>query len=193
MKMKRKIIGILVFAFLTAWSAAAIAEPFDERDRPPSKEQMEKVRKRIETMRMWKLTSALELNEKMSAQVFPVLSSYDRKRAEAEVALREGMRELRDAVKEKNEEKMKSALARLDQSHSALQRTNDEERAELKKILSVEQQAKYVLFQQEFNREIRELIGEARERRGEGPGRDQRFPPRSADERSGPMRPQPGR
>lgn len=191
--MNRKITGLLVLVFLTAWSAAAIAEPFDDRDRPPSKEQMEKVRKKIETMRMWKLTSALDLNEKISAQVFPVLNSYDRKRAEAEVAVRDGMRELREAVRERNEAKMKAALGRLEQSHASLQRTNDEERAELRKILSVEQQAKFVLFQQEFNREIRELIGEARERRGDGPGRDQRFPPRTADERNGPMRPQPGR
>ncbi|MBI5074431.1 MAG: hypothetical protein HZB62_04595 [Nitrospirae bacterium] len=191
--MNRKIAGLLVFVFLMAWSAAAIAEPFDDRDRPPSKEQMEKVRKKIETMRMWKLTSALDLNEKISAQVFPVLNSYDKKRAEAEAAVRDGMRELREAVKEKNEAKMKAALGRLEQSHTALQRTNDEERADLRKILSVEQQAKFVLFQQEFNREIRKLIGEARERRGEGPGRDQRFPPRTADERNGPIRPQPGR
>ncbi|MBI5633607.1 MAG: hypothetical protein HZA15_09035 [Nitrospirae bacterium] len=191
--MNRKIAGLLVFVFLTAWSAAAIAEPFDDRDRPPSKEQMEKVRKKIETMRMWKLTSALDLNEKISAQVFPVLNSYDRKRAEAEAAVRDGMRELREAVKEKNEAKMKAALGRVEQNHAALQRTNDEERAELRKILSVEQQAKYVLFQQEFNRELREFIGEARERRGEGPGRDQRFPPRTEDERNRPIRSQPGR
>ncbi|MBI5846565.1 MAG: hypothetical protein HZB31_01175 [Nitrospirae bacterium] len=192
--MNRKITGLLVFVFLTAWSAAAIAEPFDDRDRPPSKEQMEKVRKKIETMRMWKLTSALDLNEKISAQVFPVLNSCDRKRAEAETGVREGMRELRAAVKEKNEAKMKAALDRLEQNHTALQRTNDEERAELRNILSLEQQAKYVLFQQEFNREIRELIDEARERRGDGPGsRDQRFSPRTADERNGPIRPQPGR
>lgn len=173
--MKKQYTGIILFVCLAIWPLAAMAEQpnvYDrDHDRPPSREQMEKVRKKIETMRMWKLTSALDLDEKSSAQLFPVLNKYDRKRAESEAAVRDSIRELRDSLREKNEARLKVILERLEQGHKGIQRINDEERAELRKLLTVEQQARFVLFQQEFNRDVRELIGESRERRGEGPGR----------------------
>lgn len=163
--MERHIVRILfVILMVFAFCTDAKAVPPEDIDRPPSKGQFEKVRKRIETLRMWKLTQALDLDEKTSSQLFPVLSKYDKKRAEIEKSMREGMKELREAVKEKREGNLKSILDRLEQNHSAMQTLNDEERAELKKILTIEQQAKYVIFQQEFDREIRKIIAESREK-----------------------------
>jgi len=182
-----------IFCLITGVPVTVFAEPPGDPDRPPSREQMEKVRKKIETMRMWKLTTALDLDEKSSAQLFPVLNKFDKKRAESEAAVRDSMRELRDTLKEKNEAKLKGILDKLEQGHKGIQKVNDEERTELRKILTVEQQARFILFQQEFSREVREMIGEARDRRGEGPGREQRPVPRNRFDREGPGRPDPGR
>jgi len=164
----------LLFFLVVGFAGNSMAEFPGDYDRPPKKEQMEKVRKRVETLRMWKLTKALDLDEKTSAQLFPLLNGYDKKRAEIERALWTGMKDLRDSLRERSEGRLRDILDRLEMDHKALQRINDEERAEVKKILTVEQQAKFVLFQVEFNKEIRRIIAEARDKRQEGtipPGR----------------------
>ncbi|GAB4417374.1 MAG: hypothetical protein OHK0032_13420 [Thermodesulfovibrionales bacterium] len=170
--MRKTILKILLSAFmLVAFAAAGMAEPPDF-ERPPSKEQMEKVRERIETLRMWKLTKALDLDEKTSAQLFPLLNKYDRKRFVIEQALRDGMRDLRDALRNRREGQLRGILDRLEQNHKEMQRVNDEEWAEMKRILTIEQQARFIIFKQEFDREIRKIIAEARERRPERFGKD---------------------
>lgn len=158
--------SLFVMALVLGFASVGIAEP-PEFDRPPTKEQMEKVRERIETLKMWKLTKALDLDEKTSAQVFPLLSKYDKKRAEIEHALRNDMKNLRDALKDKRAAQLKGILDRLEQNHRALQKVNDDERTDLKTILTLEQQARFIIFQQEFDREIRKIIAENREKRAE--------------------------
>lgn len=162
----------LALILVTGFSMNGMAGPPEDTDRPPSKEQFEKIRKRIETLKMWKLTQALDLDEKTSSQLFPLLSKYDRKRVEIEKSLRRGIKELRESLKERHEGNLKNILDRLEEDHNALQKIKEEEWTELKKILTIEQQAKYVIFQQEFEREIRKIIAEARERRLERSGKD---------------------
>lgn len=171
--MDKYILKILLLLFLVvSFSTDVLAEPPEDFERPPSKKQMEKVRKRIETLKMWKLTQALDLDEKTSAQLFPLLSKYEKKRAEIERAMRDDMRELRETLKERREGNLKNILDRLEQNHKAAQSIKDEERVELKKILTIEQQARFIIFQQEFDREIRKIIAESREKRPERFGKD---------------------
>lgn len=169
-KMKNNIIAglLLTMLALSGLPDTVKAEPPDF-DRPPNKKQMERVRERVETLRIWKLTKALDLDEKTSAQLFPVLNRYDKKRAETHNAIRNDMRELRDSVREKREGRIRNVLERLEHDHTALQRVNDEERAELKNILTIEQQANYLIFQHEFEHEIRKIIAESRIKRTERP------------------------
>lgn len=176
---------IITIAFCTVimivgLCADSFAEPPDF-DRPPGREQADNVRKRIETMKMWRLTKALDLDEKTSSRLFPILNKNDRRRFEAERSLREGMQDLREALKERRAEKLKSLLDRVEQAHKEMMKVNEEERAELKKVLSLEQQAKYIIFQQEFDMELRRMIADARERRGE------------RGQKEGPFGPPPGR
>lgn len=168
--MKNNIIAglLLTMLALSGLPDTVKAEPQDF-DRPPNKEQMERVRERVETLRIWKLTKALDLDEKTSAQLFPVLNRYDKKRAETHNAIRNDMRELRDSVREKREGRIRNVLERLENDHTALQRVNDEERAELKNILTIEQQANYLIFQHEFEHEIRKIIAESKIKRTERP------------------------
>jgi len=128
-------------------------------------------------LKMWKLTKALDLDETSSAKIFPILNRYDKRKAEIHQNLREGMREMRKSLKENRTEGLKNTLAMLEEKRRALQSINDEEWAELKKVLAVEQQAKLILFRYEFDREVHKLIADAKERRhgkggkGKGGGR----------------------
>lgn len=155
----------LVLILVAGFSIYSSAEPPEDFEKPPSKEQIEKVRMRIETLRMWRLTEALNLDEKTSAQVFPLISKYNKKRAEMEQSLRNGMMELKESLKEKREGNLKNIIDKLEEDHKALRRIKEEEWAELKRILTIEQQARYILFQHKFEREIRKIIAEAREKR----------------------------
>jgi len=162
--MKRSLLAIVLFLVLVM-PVESIAQPPEDFDRPPTKQQMKRTRERIETLRMWKLTKAIDLDEKSSAELFPILNRYDRQRREIENALWSGMKDLRESLRGSRTERLKDIIERLEHNHMALQRVNDEERAELKRILTVEQQAKFILFQHEFNKEIRRTIAEAREKR----------------------------
>jgi hypothetical protein len=158
---------VLLLFLMLGFAGAGMAEPPGDLDGPPTKEQMEKVRSRIETLRMWKLTKALDLDERTSAQLFPLLNKYDKKRAEIEIIMRENMRELRESLRVKREGQLKSILDRLEQNHKAMQSVKDAEWDEIKGILGAEQQAKFIIFQVEFDKEIKKIIEETRERRQE--------------------------
>lgn len=182
----------LVLILVAGFGMYSSAEPPEDIERPSSKEQMEKVRKRIETLRMWRLTEALNLDEKTSTQVFPLVGKYDKKRTEIEQSLRSSMKELRKSLKENREGNLKSILDKIEENHKALQRIKEEEWAELKKIFTIEQQARFILFQQEFDREIRGIISEAREkRRPEGLGKERSEKPFRPDRQFTPERPFP--
>jgi len=172
----QKNITMLVFIFffsLTMTRPLAIrAEQQENISGSAQKDQVEKVRKRVETLKMWKLTEALNLDEKTTAVLFPLLNKYDKKRAELENALREGMRELKEGLKDKNERRLAAALDKLEQNNKGMQKLKEEEWAELKKALTVEQQAKLVIFQQDFNREMKKMIAQAKEKRSEGGGKE---------------------
>lgn len=174
-----RICGALV---LVAGLAASAWAADEGPDRQPLRGKAESVRERIGTLRMWKMTKALELDEKTSAQVFPVMSRYDRKRVDLELALRQDMRELRESVRDNRSNRLRPLLDRLEQNHESLEKLNQDEWKELKQVFSVEQQAKYVIFRQDFELEMRRMIGEARERRMERQGMTQDGPVRRGPE-----------
>jgi Spy/CpxP family protein refolding chaperone len=164
--MKKNVIKILLLFFIVGgFTTQGFAEPLGYLDGPPSKQQRDRVRKRIETLKMWKLTKALDLDETTSAKLFPILNKYDKRKAEIHQTLREGMREMRRSLKENRTDQLKNILAMLEDNRRALHSINSEEWAEMKKVLTVEQQAQFILFRHQFDREVHKLIDDARERR----------------------------
>jgi len=164
--MKKNIVKILLLLFIMCgFTAQGLAEPPGYLDEPPTKEQRAMVRKRIETLKMWKLTKALDIDETTSAKLFPLLNRYDKRKAEIHQNIRKGMKEMRRSLKENRTEGLQSSLAMLEENHRALQSINDEEWQEMKKILTVEQQAKFIIFRHEFDRDVRKIISDAKERK----------------------------
>jgi|Deesub1362A_J573_1020465.scaffolds.fasta_scaffold00882_13 Spy/CpxP family protein refolding chaperone len=159
------IITMLVSILIMGFASYALAIPdFDNPEGPPPREDHEKIRERIETLRMWRLTKALDLDEATASRLFPLLNRYDKKRYRIEKAVRKDMRDLKRALDSRRMDELQEILQRIEDRHRELQRLNDEERAELKRILTPEQQARYLLFQYRFKRELREMIEKARRR-----------------------------
>jgi Spy/CpxP family protein refolding chaperone len=156
---------------------------------PPSEERREEVRKKIEAVRIWRLTEELNLDTDTSAKLSSLLSSLEQKRRTIMREQMEAMRDLRSMLKaaKPDEAKIKPLLEKLEKNHHEMQGVRDQEAKGLKGILTVEQQARFLVFQQEFQREMRDMISGARPkgqgRRGgpmnDAPDRDmQSRPPR---------------
>jgi hypothetical protein len=148
--------------------------PDQGQGNPQSEERREEVRKKIEAIRIWRLTEELKLDVNTSVRLSSLLSSLDQKRREFLREQMETTRALRQALRSKkpDEAVIKPLLDKLDSNQRAMQALRDNEIKGLKEFLTAEQQARYLLFQQEFQREMREMIAGARGSGPEGMGRD---------------------
>lgn|SRR5574341_117540 len=137
---------------------------------PPSEERREEIRRKVEAVRMMRLTEELQLDSQTGMKLAALLGSLDRKRWNLMRESRESMMELQSALKagKPDERKLKAVLDKLERNHREMTELRDRELKGVKEILSVEQQARYLVFQQDFMREMRGRIAGARG--GQGPG-----------------------
>ncbi len=137
-----------------------------------SPEKQEQIRKKVDTLRIWRLTETLRLDSESSAKLASILSSHDRQRGNLFRERRETMRALRTAVtsKKPDETKLQTLLDQLETNHRSTQELTEMEWKSLQGILNTEQQARFVIFQQDFRRDIQKMISRAREtEQGKGP------------------------
>jgi hypothetical protein len=137
---------------------------------PPSEEQMEKVRKRVEMVRIWKLTEALDLDEKTASKLFPVLRKYDKKRMQLQREKFKLMRRTRQMESGRAGEKVdaEKLLKQVEKNRAAMMAMEKDQNKELKKVLTPGQMVKYIAFEERFRREMRQMLRESRGQRGGG-------------------------
>jgi len=144
---------------------------FSDQDRGPAFEaKRDEVRKRVDAVRIYRLTEDLKLDEKTSAKVSSLLSSFDQRRRDLQKEQMTDMRALREAVKAEkpDETKIKPLLVKLESAHRTMQGLRDSELKGLKELLTVEQQARFIIFQQDFQHNMRRMIAGARSANGTG-------------------------
>lgn len=137
----------------------------------------EKMIQVIETVRIAKLTEALELDTEAAEKLFPVIRPFNERRAQAGKARMEAMQGIRREMEGDTPDPKK--IADLMDSFAAAQRdwakVGDEEYTALKKILDPITLARYYRFQMEFEREVKGILkdfkaekaGKFRERRNQ--------------------------
>jgi Spy/CpxP family protein refolding chaperone len=163
--MKKYVLGIFVVLTLTFFTGQAFCQSEDS-DKPPSKEQVEKIRKKVQTLKLWKLTEALDLDEETAAKLFPVMNKYEKKRFAIEQSIKKDMKKLRKIVDTASPDELAELIRRLEENHRELQALNGEQFQEFKAILPVRKVAKFLIFQQDFSREMRKIIREAKQKKG---------------------------
>lgn len=84
----------------------------------------------------------------------------------------ETMKTLRQALRPQkpDEATIRQLLDKLEKNHNSMQELRSAEIKSVKNILTVEQQARFLIFQHEFHREVRQMIEGARGRGNERPG-----------------------
>jgi hypothetical protein len=133
----------------------------DDKDRT-------ELRERVRMLRMWKLTEFLNLDEKTASLFFPILNKYDNERENLMKERREAVRELRKALRaEKIDPKNLTTLVdRINKVNDEFIGLSRREQAELFKVLTLEQQAKYILFRNDFEKKLGDMLRRSMDQRG---------------------------
>jgi Spy/CpxP family protein refolding chaperone len=134
------------------------------RGEPMSEEKRAEITNPTETVRIWRLTEALKLDANTSAKLSSLLSSLEQQRREIQREQMRTLNMLKQSLKSPNieESRIKSDLDKLEKNYRAMQELKNKEMSSLKNLLTIEQQARYIIFQQEFIREMRGMIHGAR-------------------------------
>ena len=134
---------------------------------PNGKGKKQEVRQKIQMVRIWELSRVLGLDQKSAMALFPTLSRFDERRTAAHKGVREAMQALRKVSQgaKPDEAQIQAAMERLSTAKAEVHRVESEELAEVRRLLTPTQQAKYVLFQQRFQKRLEGMIRKVREAR----------------------------
>ena len=137
---------------------------------PPSAERREKIRDKIEAIRIWRLTEELNLDANTSGKLAALLGSLDRKRRDIRREQMVLMRPLRQSLKSRkpDDAKIKQSLEKLERNDRALQKLKYCALTGVKEFLTVEQQSRFLIIQKEFQRGLQNVFARA----GAGLGQD---------------------
>ena len=132
----------------------------------------------VETLRIWKMVDSLDLSEEQLIKLLPKLKEEKELRKEYGKARREALEGLGELLEEDEEEvsekEIKAQLKELEGIDSEFQGKTRALKDQIKKLLSVRQQAQFYIASQEFQKELRHMLGEMKRMRGPGEGRPQR-------------------
>ncbi|MBN2170658.1 MAG: hypothetical protein JW819_04960 [Candidatus Krumholzibacteriota bacterium] len=137
--------------------------PWGNWDQKPPREM-------VESFRLYKLTEYLELDESQTSQIFPRLAEMNNLTDEHRKLVREKMKELGEQVKAEKYGKAASLAEEIHRLRGEHQAAMHRMQGELMRLLSDEQKAKYMVFEQRFERHLQRMMHRAQTGDMPGPG-----------------------
>ena len=170
---KQRIVALsaaLLLILGTALSAAAQNPPRARRD----------TRENITTLMLLRMTQALDLTEEQTSRIYPEITRIEKEKLRINRDLAKKMSDLRFLLR--GEEKKQAELqSTMDEIRTLRIRVKDKE-AELEAFimqnLDIEQQARFLLFFQDFYRQMRNKLNDLRRRQQDRRAPAQRRLPR---------------
>jgi Spy/CpxP family protein refolding chaperone len=139
--------------FLSIIVPLLFAQPSDEQD----------PRAIVEKIRMWRLTQELDLSTEQAAVLFPKLNELRKIEKNYNEEKRQVLVELRGLLsRDASDIALTKVLSRYETLNRQKMEMQIEKTKEIMVILTPVQQARYLIFEDEFNREIREMIREVK-------------------------------
>jgi hypothetical protein len=179
-----KKIGIIFMTSAIFFILAIPAISVERFPAKPDKEKMEQVRKKMDLLRNWRLMDELNLDESTAIKFFKSLKGIDDRERQLMDEGFDLIDKLRDATdKEKVDEKeIQILLHKIKANMDAHYELKKQRFDSVKSILTIEQQAKYMLFEMNFRKDMVGLAGKAMNMgphppRDEEPGRGPEFMP----------------
>lgn len=135
-----------------------------ETPEPERTETAKEVQRRLRLLRAWHITRALKLDGETAGKLLAIFARTDRRRQELLSRLRQARKRMARLVRSRSPDAAAVQVevdnfvkARLD-----LAQLRNDEFQELRGILSPVQQAKYLLAQRRFQRQIRKMLRRVR-------------------------------
>jgi hypothetical protein len=147
----------------------ALVFPAGGGERTVNEEDLARVRKKVGALRAWKLAEELDLDQETSAKLFPAMKKADDDRWRIESKNRALITEMTRLMKEGRPDpgKLNGILDQLQANQLELSRIEDRHMTRVRRILPPEDFVRYLMFQLQFQREIRNKAAMAfREDRG---------------------------
>jgi hypothetical protein len=119
----------------------------------------------IHAYRVWKLTEVLDLSEETMPVFFSRLKDLDDKEAELVREEQEGVREIAELLRQDDasEGDLQRALDKHEAARANLMEETRNLRREALALLDTRQRCQYVVFEQRFRAELRDMIERARD------------------------------
>lgn len=160
-----KHIAIAVVAALAfGVSGDALAQRRSAKKRGEAWEKKrEKIRRKIRSMRAWRLTEALDLDEKTAGKLFPIINDYDEKFGKLAKKARKTRRALRKELSSgsPNKARLDTLIDEMEQEHKDQYEWQRDRFKAVRKVLTPEQSAKIIVILPELDRQIRQEIRKA--------------------------------
>lgn len=141
---------------LLALSIICLAQPFDNDD----------PRAIIEKVRIWRLTQELDLTTEQAIEFFPKLNDLQKIEREFGEGKMKIIHKLKELLKEDaSDKKLLEEVGKFEELHKVKLSKQIETMKEIWQILTPVQRARFLVFREEFNREIREMIKKIKKHR----------------------------
>jgi predicted nucleic acid-binding Zn-ribbon protein len=168
MKVIKYLIALLILASATITSAQP-PPPMGPEGGP----MREKVRERIHTMKIWKLTEEVGLTSEQSEKFFPVYNKFQNALEDIEskrADLVDRLEQLTNASGSSDKE-ISDAMAALNDIPKQMLAERDKFQKDISDILPLQQQAKLAVFEERFKQRLQEFIRDIRQQyKGRGLG-----------------------
>lgn len=158
---------ILIFIISLFWiQGELLAQRFPGKEAERLKAE-QKIRERIEMLRMWRLLEALDLSTGQSEIFLPIFNNFQKEQKELEHKKRESLKVLEDELNKKSVDlkKVQTFLEDLEENRVLFEKNRVSFLSKAKEVLSLEQQAKLVLFEERFAEHIKDMIKRVVKRR----------------------------
>ena len=121
-------------------------------------------RENVRTLYLLRMTQVLDLTEEQTAKIFPRVTRVEKEKHELNKKLSRLLRELRFRLREESagEEELAGRVQEIKDLSHQLKDIDRELEIFLEQSLTVEQQAKYLIFHSDFTRTLRQQLEKAR-------------------------------
>ncbi len=149
-------------------AGAAFAQPPGIKGWRGDRDDHRPPREMLEAFRLFKLTEELELSEEQTTKIYPLLAEANNDREKGHEAIQEKMKELRELLDEEKVDEKKAAKLAMDihEMRGEFHEKNHAAQTKLLELLDDGQKAKFMLFEQRFERHLRDVKERVHDRFG---------------------------
>jgi hypothetical protein len=161
--MKAKHIG-LILAVAVALTGATFGQ---NRGQGPGGQNRERVRDQLATLRILRMTQALDLSEEQTSKIFPTINRLEKAKSALQREMSLKIRDLRGLLQDPStlkEDTVAPILTALRAGREKVRSIDEELETFIESNLTTIQKAKYVLFSIEFMRNLTDVLNRSGQR-----------------------------